>query len=123
MCASVRACACMCVRVRFTELELGYILEKYIRMLPVFSEIYKYIYLHLGRPVVLRLSYCNPRSNPQRDCKRGELALTVQGFGPIMFQDVGRMKCRCLEPLSMKRSRPLGYFFREQEYVCGQVCL
>ena len=66
------------------------------------------------------LSFCEARAVPKRTCKENEIAVTLRGVGPIIYDIVGEISCRCPEPLVLQKAIPDGPFSLRY-YSCGKV--
>ncbi|XP_045198745.2 uncharacterized protein LOC123553049 isoform X2 [Mercenaria mercenaria] len=72
-----------------------------------------------GQTITTRLSYCDRKSFPVRDCNQNEVAMTLRGLGPVIADIVGDVICRCSGPLVLHRAMPDG-IYSIREYTCGK---
>ena len=70
--------------------------------------------------VTTKLSFCDQKAVPNRMCENTEIAVTLRGIGPIIYDIVGDISCRCSEPLVLQKSVPDGPFSMRY-YACGKV--
>lgn len=72
--------------------------------------------------VFTRLSYCDAKAVPSRSCENNEVAVTLRGYGPVLTEIAGDVKCRCSGSLDLHKAYPDG-FLSNREYACGkEVC-
>ena len=73
-----------------------------------------------GETITTTLSFCDVLAVPSRTCKENEVAVTLRGMGPIIYDIVGDVSCHCPKPLVLHKAVPDGPFSL-RSYACGKV--